>query len=159
MIRGAQFSSCGKYRYMLFRIWNENLPSAMCIGLNPSTADAEDDDPTIIHLVNILQQHAYGGLYMTNLFSLITPRPEELRMCPDPVKENDRYLLKTRERCKDVIYCWGNFPMAEYRAKVIVKTYPGGLCFGLNKNGSPKHPLALWRAGIKNTEVTIMNFR
>jgi hypothetical protein len=45
--RGAEFSPCGKYRYALWRIWDFKKPLAMFIGLNPSTADASKDDPTI----------------------------------------------------------------------------------------------------------------
>lgn len=158
MISGAEFSTCGKYRYLLYRIWDASLSLAMCIGLNPSTADAADDDPTITHLKNILQHAGYGGLYMTNLFALISPKPEDLRMCPDPVKDNDMWLAETRKQCKDVIYCWGNFPMAAYRARMITRIFPNGKCFGRNKNGSPKHPLALWRAGIKNEDATISSY-
>lgn len=158
MIKGAEFSTCGKYRYLLYRIWDASLPKAMCIGLNPSTADAMEDDPTISHLRNILQHAGYGGLYMTNVFALISPNPEDLRACPDPVKDNDLWLFATRAKCRDVIYCWGNFPMAAYRAKVITRLFPDGMCFGKSKSGAPFHPMALWRAGIKNKEATIKPF-
>ena len=158
MISGAEFSSCGKYRYLLYRIWDASLPKAMCVGLNPSTADASDNDPTISHLKNILQHLGYGGLYMTNLFALISSKPDDLRICPDPVADNDIWLKEASRVCNDVIYCWGNFPMAVYRAKIIIRRFPGGKCFGKNKNGSPKHPLALWRAGIKNDDVTISTY-
>lgn len=143
MIKGADFSGCGKYRYVLWRVWDESLPKAQCVGLNPSTANAETDDPTIRNLVRILTNAGYGGLYMTNLFALISPYPEDLRRCSDPVKENDLWLMRVRDLCNDSILCWGNFPMAEYRAKVVKKMFPNALCFGRNANGSPKHPLYL----------------
>lgn len=116
--KGARFSPCGKYRYVLWRIWersqNMALPMAMCIGLNPSTANASDDDPTIRRLTSLLKSRGYGGFYMTNLFALISPYPEDLRTCPDPVAQNDFWLDIVFKKSDDVIFCWGNFPMAAY---------------------------------------------
>lgn len=139
----AKFSECGKYRYQLGRVWDDMGLLAMCIGLNPSTANADVDDPTIRNLIQLLKNNGYGGLYMTNLFALISPNPEDLRACPDPLKDNDQWLSASFSMCQSVIFCWGNFPMAEYRAKKIIKQYPQALCFGKNANGSPKHPLYL----------------
>ena len=68
---GAEFSQCGKYRYKLWRIWNPEMPLAMCIGLNPSTANAEKDDHTIRILRDVLRQIGFGGFYMMNLFDWV----------------------------------------------------------------------------------------
>lgn len=143
MIKSAEFSDCGKYRYVLIRHWDEGKPYAMCIGLNPSTGNAENDDPTIRRLITILSNIGFGGLYMTNLFALISAYPEDLRKCCDPVKDNDIWLARVRQNAKEVIYCWGNFKQAEYRAKKIKTMFPVSKCFGKNFNGSPKHPLYL----------------
>lgn len=143
MKRSVEFSPCGKYRYQLNVIWDESLPAAMCIGLNPSTANATMNDPTITKLLTILDNNKFGGLYMTNLFGLISPYPEDLRSCPDPVKDNDVWLDRTAHLCVYKIFCWGNFKQAEYRAKAIKNRFPGAFCFGKNSNGSPKHPLYL----------------
>jgi hypothetical protein len=143
MQKGAEFSPCRNYRYVLWRVWDLDLPRAMCIGLNPSTANAESDDPTIRNLVRILRNNGYGSLYMTNLFPLVSPHPEDLRKCPDPVKDNDHWLIKMRQHCHGTIFCWGNFPMAEYRAKKVIPMFGQPMCFGRNANGSPKHPLYL----------------
>lgn len=143
MERSAVFSPCRNYRYLLFRMWDESLPKAMCIGLNPSTATAESDDPTIGNLIRILRNSGYGSLYMTNLFALVSPYPEDLRKCPDPVLENDKWLLQVRDYCDVVIFCWGNFKQAEYRVKKIRPLFRDARCFGVNANGSPKHPLYL----------------
>jgi hypothetical protein len=142
MIREAIFSDCGKYRYLLVRVWNPELKPLVCFGLNPSTANAESDDPTIKNLVRLLQNEGYGSLYMMNLFALVSPYPDDLRTCPDPVKENDDWIAKI---CmgQDVAFCWGNFKQAEYRAKKVKKMFNTAKCFGKNANGSPKHPLYL----------------
>lgn len=145
--KGAEFSPCGKYRYKLWRIWNTDLPLAMCIGLNPSTANADKDDPTINNLRRILTTLGYGGFYMMNLFAYISSKPEVLLTCPDPLGENDIKLEEVRELCKDVIACWGAFKQAEERMKQVLPRYPDAKCFGLNQNGTPWHPLAMMYNG------------
>ena len=146
-IKEAQFSECGKYRYTLTRIWNLSDPIAMCIGLNPSTADAQDDDTTITNLSKLLFNNGYGSLIMTNLFALISPNPDDLRSCPDPVKDNDKWLDAAFNKCDDVIFCWGAFKQADYRAKKIIDRFPSALCFGKTPTGKPLHPLAatIWQ--------------
>jgi hypothetical protein len=142
VIKGARFSDCGKYRYYLSRIWDEQLPHAMVIGLNPSTANEQDDDPTIRALITMLRDYGYGGFYMLNLFGYITTDPEKLRECPNPVGEQDYYLRITRRFVADVIFAWGAFKQAEYRAKKIKLAFPEALCFGKTNKGNPIHPLA-----------------
>lgn len=44
---GAIFSDDRKYRFALFRMWDLKAPNVMFIGLNPSTANEHDNDPTI----------------------------------------------------------------------------------------------------------------
>jgi hypothetical protein len=140
--KGATFSDCGKYRYSLWRIWDESKPLAMCIGLNPSTANEADDDKTIQNLISVLWSYEYGGFYMCNLFALISPHPEDLRACPNPIKDNDKHLQEIAAKCSDVIFCWGAFKQAEYRAKKIIPMFPRALCFGKSASGKPFHPLA-----------------
>src|SRR5690606_1992220 len=141
-MKDARFSPCGKYRYWLSRIWDTILPYAMCIGLNPSTANAEDDDPTIRNLTELLKANRYGGFYMVNLFAFITPNPEELRVCPYTVKDNYAFIEMVSRVTSDVIFCWGSFKQAEYRAKKMIVKYPDALCFGKTSKGKPIHPLA-----------------
>ena len=38
------------FRYQLWRIYDENKPLLLFIGLNPSTGSGEEDDPTIRNL-------------------------------------------------------------------------------------------------------------
>lgn len=83
--KDAKFSECGKYRYYLMRKWSD-APMAMVIGLNPSKADAEEDDATISALRRLLEPLHYGGVYMTNLFAYISTNPDDLRSTPNPVR-------------------------------------------------------------------------
>lgn len=144
---GAEFSPCGRYRYKLWRIWDESKPKAMCIGLNPSTANATKTDATITHLRLMLSRLDFGGFYMMNLFAWISSKPKDLLTCPDPLGENESKLAEVEALCDEVIVCWGNFKQAEARIKEVLPRYPDAKCFGLNNNGTPFHPLAMMYAG------------
>lgn len=153
---GAEFSKCGKYRYKLWRIWDESLPKVMCIGLNPSTANSETNDPTIFHLTIALKKLGYGGFYMMNLFAWISSKPKYLLTCEDPLGDNDGKLQEVETICNDVIVCWGNHnKKLQNRVNEILAFYPNAKCFGVNKNKTPFHPLALMYKGIKNPNLFI----
>ena len=62
--KSATFSECRKYRYSLWRVWDESLPFVLFIGLNPSTADEIEDDPTIRRCINFTKEWGYGGMCM-----------------------------------------------------------------------------------------------
>lgn len=147
-ISGATFSECKKYRYTLWRIWDTEKPLAMCIGLNPSKAGDNKNDPTIINLISVMIKLGYGGFYMTNLFAFISPKPEDLLTCEDPLGDNDKVLMEVRKKCQNVIVCWGAFKQAAERIAQVLPMFPDALCFGVNKNGTPFHPLALMYKGI-----------
>ena len=138
---GAAFSECGKYRYSLWRVWDKSKPLVMFIGLNPSMADAVDDDPTIRRVKRFAEDWGYGGVYMTNLFAWITPYPEELEKCSDPLKGNDSWLKSTYVKCSKVIFAWGSFKEAEERAKEVIKMFPDAEALIINQDGTPRHPL------------------
>lgn len=152
--KGAEFSKCGKYRYKLWRVWDDSLPKAMCIGLNPSTANERTNDQTISYLVKMLSKLGYGGFYMMNLFAFISSKPAALLTCADPLGDNDNKLKEVSAICKDVIVCWGSFKQAQERIKEVLPNYPDAKCFGVNINGTPMHPLALMYNGTsKNPEL------
>jgi hypothetical protein len=140
---GAEFSNCGKYRYKLWRVWDETLPKAMCIGLNPSTANNNKNDQTISYLIKMLTRLGYGGFYMTNLFAVISSKPQVLLTCNDPIGDNDIKLKEVSEVCQDIIVCWGNFKEAKKRIEDVLPRFNNVLCFGKNANGTPFHPLAM----------------
>ena len=158
MIKNADFSECGKYRYLLTRIWDENKPVAMCIGLNPSTANGEENDATITRLISCLTTLGFGGLKMANLYAFITPDPKKLSECPDPMKGNELWLETTAYGVQEIIFCWGAFKQASWRAKQVLKAFPDAKCFGKNKDGTPWHPLAMMYAGFKGNEATLTRY-
>lgn len=158
MIADAYFSDCGRYRYDLYRMWDADKPMAMCIGLNPSTGNREDNDATIRRLINLLQANGYGGFHMANVYALISTDPDALTSHPNPTGDNDVWLHNTRMGCRDVIFCWGNFRQAQHRGKKLAAMWSDGLCFGRNRDGSPKHPLYL-KADTKLVKYTIARGR
>ena len=139
--KGAEFSACRKYRYVLWRIWHADLPKILFIGLNPSTADEDQNDPTIRRVISFAQNWGYGGIYMMNLFAYISSKPEVLKTCFDPLKDNDKFLEKYFKQSGDVLFAWGAFKEARQRAVLISTKFPKALCFYKNKDGSPVHPL------------------
>ena len=74
----ASFNNKGDRRFSLIRRWDAEKPWVMFIGLNPSTANAHTDDPTIRRVVRFAKDWGYGGVYMLNLYSKVTPNPEDL---------------------------------------------------------------------------------
>src|SRR5882762_11798759 len=113
MTKSAIFSECGKYRYLLSRDWSEGK-IAMCIGLNPSNASADKDDPTIRLLIKTLTILGFGGLRMTNIYAYISSKPSVLFEVPDPFGQNDAWLQTTAYGCQEIIFCWGNFKGIAY---------------------------------------------
>lgn len=81
----ARLSPCGLYRYTLTRTWDATKPRACWIGLNPSTADASEDDPTIRRMCGFADAWKCGGIIVVNLFALRATDPKELRRVKDPV--------------------------------------------------------------------------
>lgn len=138
----AIFSECRKYRYALWRVWDLNKPKLMFIGLNPSTANESKNDNTITKVIKIAKGNGYGGVYMTNLFGIVSSKPEVLESNGlDLQGDNNDWLITISGICKDIVFAWGNFKQAINRSKEVAAMFENSLCIQQNKNGSPKHPL------------------
>jgi hypothetical protein len=129
MTSGAEFSADRKYRYALWRIWDKSKPLVMFIGLNPSTANERESDPTITRVMNFARNLGYGGFYSV----LLTD--------PDPQGDNDLWLEKVAAKCDRIIFAWGVFKQARSRAEDVKKRFPGAYCLKKTKEGHPWHPL------------------
>lgn len=142
---GAEFSECRKFRFALWRIWNESLPYVMFIGLNPSTANETEADPTIKSVIRIAKHNGFGGVYMMNCFPFVSTDPNQLEAYRfDPTLAiNDERLSQVRIVCSEVVFAWGNFPIVQKlgRDKQLVEMFPEAKALHINQNGSPKHPL------------------
>lgn len=117
VIKTAEISSCGKYRYELTRTWDPQKMMVCFIGLNPSTADAENDDATIRKCIGFAQRWEYGGILMLNIFAFRTVSPAVLKSAmkrgEDVVSIKHNRMQDLRERMERhftllaPIACWG----------------------------------------------------
>lgn len=139
-IREARFSDCGKHRIVLSRIWDKSKGVVMFIGLNPSTANAKDDDPTIRRVRQMAKSWGYGGVFMMNLFTYISTDPKQLNMEDGNVSDADWWLRHFGNSSEQVIFAWGNFKVLG-RDIEVKSMFENAKALHINKNGSPKHPL------------------
>lgn len=145
---GAIIDPTGCYRYALWRTWNPNQPRVAFIMLNPSTADATTNDPTIRRCIAFAQSWGYGALDVLNLFAYRTPHPRLLRQAADPVGvDNDRYLLAVAQRVKMMIFAWGNQGSIQNRHQTVIQllSHTHIYCLGTTRLGHPCHLLYLKR--------------
>ena len=142
MYRGAVLSPCRKYRYALNRIWNKDMPFVVFIGLNPSTADEIEDDPTIRRCIRYAYDWGYGGVHMLNLFAFRATEPKDMREAAEPVGiDNDKFLLAYASRPKNeiVIAAWGAHGAFLGREKAVKKLISPLHCLSITKDGHPGH--------------------
>ena len=143
---GALFSPCKRYRYRLWRIWDERFPAVNFICLNPSTADETANDPTVTRLMRRADQLGYGALVVTNLFAFRATDPRDMKAATDPVgPDNDGHIVNVARSCALVVCGWGSHGAYRGRAGEVRKLLAGIplTCLRTGKNGEPCHPLYL----------------
>lgn len=146
----ASISSCGQYRYRLTRFWGGDKFPLTFVMLNPSTADANIDDPTIRRCVGFAKREGFAGLVVVNLYAYRATDPEALKGVNDPFgvgNENALTEALIGAVGNPVICAWGtkgtlhggykSFLNLASRLKVPLS------CLGATKDGHPKHPLYL----------------
>ena len=144
MQKRAEISRCRLYRYALWRVWDEDLPTVLFVGLNPSTADEVTDDPTLIRCMNFARVWGYGGVCIGNLFAYRATDPKVLLSVKDPIgAENDVWLAKLAEDAGLIVAAWGNMGPYLDRSQQVRPLLPNLHCLKLNKSGEPAHPLYL----------------
>lgn len=152
--KDALISPCGLYRYWLLREWDPARPALAFIMLNPSTADAEDDDPTIRRCMGFARRDGYGGIFVANLFAFRATDPMALKGAPDPVgPDNDAGLIQNLltlpiRAAGAIVAAWGAGCRIRgerdrfVRGQAAMRGVPLHH-LGLTKDGHPKHPLYL----------------
>jgi hypothetical protein len=147
MLKGATIDSTGQYRYKLWRVWDSEAPRVVFVMLNPSTADALVDDPTIRRCIGFAQTWGCGALEVLNLFAYRATSPHILSTVADPVgSDNDAHLLETRQKAGHIVLAWGNRGALLGRNQTVLKqlvNVDNVYCLGLTAGGHPCHPLYL----------------
>lgn len=146
-----------RFRFLLWRQWNCDQRLLGVIGLNPSTATESEDDPTIRRCIGFAKQGGYGGLVMMNLFGLRSTDPDLLKTVRDPVGSlNHEIVSLAAFHLPTIVAAWGNHGLLDDADLALCACYLDFendrqlrdvlMCWGTNKNGSPKHPLYLPKA-------------
>lgn len=155
----AIFSPCEKYRYWLTR--EELLGTSdkhgnrplVVVALNPSTATAELDDPTIKKEMEFGRRWKCNRLVKANAYARRATDPKDMKRAAksgvDIVgPENDLYLRQAAalvERDSGILLvAWGANITPERQLEIDQILGAGAIpmrCLGVNKDGSPVHPL------------------
>lgn len=145
--RGAVVSPCGAYRYSLWRRWGEEAFGPLWIMLNPSTADASVDDPTIRRCVGFSRSWGYSSMVVANVFAYRATKPSDLAPAEergiDIVGPENRERLANliRYRTGPVVAAWGANSDGELPRELAVELGADLYCLGLTNSGRPRHPL------------------
>jgi hypothetical protein len=148
------FSEDRLYRYWLSRSIGPIGKRVTFIGLNPSTADASHNDPTISRCISFAKQWGASRLIVVNLFALRSTDPRALKVAYDPVgPENDTWLRQAVVQSDIVIAAWGNGGALNGRAELVSGMFPKQLhALRWTKRGMPSHPLYL-PSGMRPTPL------
>lgn len=138
----AVISDCTKYRYWLER--DKGANPLVFVMLNPSTADAELDDPTVRRCRRFAADNGYTGIVVVNLYAFRATKPKDLFLATDPVGLHNNRYIDEAARAGDVCCAWGangDPARAEDVIKIIRAAGCTPKCLGTTKDGSPRHPL------------------
>ncbi|HGY1009434.1 TPA: DUF1643 domain-containing protein [Aeromonas salmonicida] len=140
----AVLSECRCYRYALSRVWDSSKPYALFIGLNPSTADETEDDPTIRRCIGFSKSWGYGGLVMANLFAYRATDPDDMKVAAEPIGiANNDWLTELSNKAEVVVAAWGNHGAFKQRSSHVRGFLTELHYLKLNQSGEPAHPLYL----------------
>lgn len=144
MKKGAVISSCGKYRYKLWRVWDHSKPLVLFVMHNPSKADADIDDPTITRCINFAKSWGYGGFYVGNLSAYRATDPKELKVLKAShlyTSENVDAIYEMEAVTECTVLAYG---VTKLNPLVVGFKHPERLHYiTLSKHGFPCHPLYL----------------
>ncbi len=145
---GATFSRCRRWRYLLWRRWDETKPTANFLMLNPSTADEVQLDPSCTRARLYTERWGFGGLIVTNIFAWRATDPEEMKAVRDPVGPgNDAAILRAAREAAIVVCAWGNHGAHRERGERVATAFRfAGIqlhYLKMNGGGHPAHPLYL----------------
>lgn len=140
----AVFSENEKYRYMLSKVWDENKPKAVMIGINPSKATHLKGDNTATNAMNYFIDNGYGTMIIVNLFAFMSTKIEGLSKREKLYEDlNNDYIKKACEEADMVLVAWGYGKEHSDRKQEVVKIlnqYRHKVkCFKTKANKKPCH--------------------
>lgn len=145
----ALFSSCGRYRSLLTRTWDSKLSPIMFVGMNPSVADLEVDDPTVRKECNLARRWGYGSLIKCNVMDYRATNPKQLLSQSCVSSEQNLPTISQQLQLVDtVVAAWGRLPPvlqphADAAFALLKSSGVKIMCLGRNQDLSPRHPLYL----------------
>jgi hypothetical protein len=147
-LSGAVFSPDDVYRYYLWRFWKRSPHIMLFCMLNPSTANAETNDPTVERCMQRAMSAGFGGMAVVNLFALRCTDPRALRGHPDPVGPRNDIAIRGAAELASLVVCgWGSDRHVSARAPRALELIraAGRVPHALRRNndGQPSHPLYL----------------
>jgi hypothetical protein len=140
----------GPYRYVLWREWDPEQPRVLWILLNPSTATATEEDPTLRRLIAFSRSWNYGSLAVVNLFSLRATQPSELARAVDPIgPKTDEHIRRAISGAGQIVLGWGALGNLRGRDltlfELLQQANRTACCLGFTSQGAPRHPLYIRR--------------
>ena len=141
----AWYSPCETYRYGLERRWAPG-GTVLFVMLNPSTADALRNDPTIERCERRAGRLGYGSFGVVNLFGLRETSPAKLKAAEAPEgRDNMAAIEGAVKACDHVLAAWGVHGAHRDQSDIVNARLRemGKPLFhlGLTKDGHPRHPL------------------
>ena len=143
---GAKFSRCRRWRYLLWRCWDEAKPVANFLMLNPSTADEFKLDPSCTRARNYAERWGFGALVVTNIFGWRSTDPAALKTV-DPIGRGNDAAIGRRQKARSSSCArgqsWitrGESRRCESASKAATDCAARS---GMNGAGQPAHPLYL----------------
>ena len=141
----------GPYRYRLWRTFDHGDQShrILFVMLNPSTANAAQDDPTLRRCIGFASDWGFGSLEICNLFAYRATNPSALGRIRDPIgRENDNHIVEAAGRATLIVAAWGTRGGLLGRASLVTSLLTRScelLCLGTTIGGAPRHPLYVRR--------------
>lgn len=148
----ATFSPDEVHRYTLTRELGGRI-TLVAMGLNPSTATADEDDQTILKDIGFTTRWGCGRLLKVNAYGYRATDPADMKRArkagidvigPDNDEAIRCALAEVLATGGKLLVAWGNHIEENRQRDLAVIIKMSGvtpMCLGTNKNGTPTHEL------------------
>jgi hypothetical protein len=146
----AEFSACGQYRQALRRSWLLGAGIVLFVGMNPSTARGDVDDPTVRRECDFAREWGFAAYIKANVMDYRATYPKAL-LAPGVIPcsaANLPFITSAAREAGRVIVAWGALPKvlqchADAVAAALRASGVPMYCLGRTASGAPRHPLYL----------------